>query len=65
MAWRAVASVAFRTEPDGGIVMDVHQIVHDLTGKRLSDQMVQPVYTFRDGSIVRMEIRPDTEVDIF
>jgi len=55
-----VEPVAFRTEPAGRIVIDVHQIVHDLTGQLLSDQMVEHVYTFRDGSIVHMQIRPQT-----
>ena len=56
-----VEPISFRTEPDGRIAIDVHQVVHDLTGKLLSDQMVQHVYTFRGGAIVHMEIRPETQ----
>ncbi len=48
----------FTTESDGRIAVDVHQVVHDKTGKRLADQMVQHVYDIRDGLIRSMEIRP-------
>lgn len=44
----------------GNIVVDVHQIIRDLSGKVLKDQLVQHVYSFRDGLIERMDIRrPD------
>lgn len=55
-----VEPVNFRTEDDGRIVVDVHQVVHDGSGKLLSDQMVQHVYTLHDGLITRMEIRKGT-----
>jgi hypothetical protein len=46
----------------GDTVVDVHQVVRDLSGKILKDQIVQHVYSFRDGLIERMEIqKPDTE----
>jgi hypothetical protein len=44
------------TDESGRIVVDVHQIVRDLTGVLLSDRMVQHVYTLRDGLIQRMDI---------
>jgi ketosteroid isomerase-like protein len=47
----------FRREADGRIAVDVHQVVHDLSGKLLADQMVQHVYEIRDGLIQSMEIR--------
>jgi ketosteroid isomerase-like protein len=47
----------FTAEPDGRIAIDVHQVVHDKTGKLLVDQMIQHVYEFRDGRIQKMEIR--------
>jgi ketosteroid isomerase-like protein len=47
----------FRTEADGRITVNVHQVVHDLGGKLLADQMVQHVYEIRDGLIRNMEIR--------
>jgi ketosteroid isomerase-like protein len=46
----------------GDTVVDVHQVIRDLSGKILKDQIVQHVYSFRDGLIERMEIqKPDTE----
>ena len=44
----------------GCVVVDVHQVVRDLAGSVLVDQMVQHVYSIRDGLIERMDIR---EVD--
>jgi ketosteroid isomerase-like protein len=47
----------FSREADGRIVINVHQVVHDKSGKLLVDQMIQHVYEFRDGLIQGMEIR--------
>lgn len=47
----------FTTETDGRIAVDVHQVVHDKSGKLLVDHMVQHVYDIRDGLIRSMEIR--------
>lgn len=47
----------FTQEADGRIATDVHQVVHDKSGKLVVDQMVQHVYEFRDGLIQSMEIR--------
>ncbi len=47
----------FTREADGRIAIDVHQVVHDRSGKLVVDQMVQHVYEFRDGLIQSMEIR--------
>ncbi|HEV2289259.1 MAG TPA: nuclear transport factor 2 family protein [Candidatus Acidoferrales bacterium] len=41
----------------GNTVVDVHQVVCDLSGNVLKDMMVQHVYSFRDGLIERMDIR--------
>lgn len=49
---------SFRTEEDGRIAITVHQVVHDLAGKLLSDSMVEHVYTIEDGLIRKMEIHP-------
>ena len=38
-------------------MVDVHQVVRDLTGRILADQMVQHVYTIKEGLIQRMDIR--------
>ncbi len=40
----------------GRTVVDVHQVVRDLSGKILVDQMVQHIYTIQDGLIRRMDI---------
>ena len=44
---------------DGGgrIVVEVHQVVRDLSGKILLDRMVEHVYALEDGLIRSMEIR--------
>jgi len=47
----------FRTEEDGRIVVTVHQVVHDLTGKLLSDSLIEHVYTLENGLIQKMDIR--------
>ena len=52
-----VEPVRFTTDPDGDIVVDVHQVVHDLDGNVLADRMVQHVYTVVDGKVRRMRIR--------
>jgi hypothetical protein len=35
----------------------VHQVVRDLTGKVLADEMVEHIYQLEGGSIRRMDIR--------
>lgn len=52
-----VEPVNFQTQADGRIWVHVHQVVRDLGGKLVADQMVQHVYTLRVGLITRMEIR--------
>jgi hypothetical protein len=46
----------FAIDGAGRTVVDVHQVVRDLTGRILSDQIVQHVYTIRDSLIERMDI---------
>ena len=48
----------FRTDEDGRIVITVHQVVHDLAGRLLSDSMVEHVYSIENGLIRKMDIRP-------
>jgi hypothetical protein len=50
----------FTIDGAGRTVVDVHQVVRDLTGKILSDRIVQHVYTVRDGLIERMDIKEVT-----
>jgi predicted phosphodiesterase/ketosteroid isomerase-like protein len=43
--------------PDGRIVVDVHQVVHDPEGGLLADRRVQHVFSIRDGLIESMHVR--------
>jgi ketosteroid isomerase-like protein len=47
----------FTTEETGKVVVDVHQVVRDHSGRIVTNQMVQHVYLFQDGLVRRMEIR--------
>ena len=47
----------FGTDETGRVVADVHQVVRDLAGKVLADQMVQHIYLIENGLIRSMEIR--------
>jgi ketosteroid isomerase-like protein len=51
-----VEPVHIRTGPNGELVVDVHQVVHDLEGKLLLDQMVVHIFRFEDGLIRRFDI---------
>ncbi|MBV8630817.1 MAG: nuclear transport factor 2 family protein [Silvibacterium sp.] len=46
----------FKPGPDGEIIVDVHQVVHDLDGKLLVDQMAVHIFRFEDGLIRRFDI---------
>ncbi len=49
-------------DESGRTVVDVHQVVRDLSGNVLMDRMVQHLYSIQDGRITRMDIRePDTD----
>ncbi len=52
-----VEPVGFSTTPDGEIVVEVHQIVRDLEGNLLVDQMVGHIFRLEDGFIKRFDIR--------
>jgi hypothetical protein len=52
-----VDPVRLAKDEDGRIVVDVHQVVQDLSGELLLDHIVQHVYTFDEDVIVRMDIR--------
>jgi hypothetical protein len=43
-------------DDDGRMVVEVHQVVRDLEGKTLVDQIVHHAYRIRDGLILRMDI---------
>ncbi len=52
-----VEPLAFADDKEGRTVVDVHQVVRDLSGRLILDRMVQHVYWVRDCQIERMEIR--------
>jgi ketosteroid isomerase-like protein len=52
-----VEPVSFTAEADGRVAVTVHQVVRELSGKLLLDQMVEHVYHVEDGRIRSMEIR--------
>ncbi len=51
-----VEPVGFSIGPEGEVIVDVHQVVHDLEGKLLLDQMVVHIFRFEDGLIKRFDI---------
>jgi hypothetical protein len=52
-----VDPVSFSEDESGRIIVDVHQVVRNISGKLLLDRMVQHVYTLKDGLIQSMDIR--------
>jgi ketosteroid isomerase-like protein len=52
-----VTPVAFSTSPDGQVVVEVHQIVRNLQGDVLVDQMVGHIFQIENGLIKRFDIR--------
>jgi hypothetical protein len=53
-----VEPLAFHREPDGRILVDVHQVVRDLAGKTLADLHVGHRFTLANGVIQTMEVCP-------
>ena len=53
-----VEPLEFAREEDGRVNIKVHQVVNDLTGKLLADQIVHHIYQMENGLIRSMEIRP-------
>jgi hypothetical protein len=52
-----VEPVEFSTSPDGAVVIEVHQVVHDLEGNLLVDQMIGHLFHIEDGLVKRFDIR--------
>jgi hypothetical protein len=52
-----VEPVGFSKGPEGEVVVEVHQVVHDLSGKLLLDQMVGHIFRIEDGLVRRFDIR--------
>ena len=59
-----VEPVAFHLEDDGKILVEVHQIVRDLTGAVLADEQVGHCFTFEHGLIQGMELFPLSSSDL-
>ena len=53
-----VEPVAFHPEAAGRILVDVHQVVRDLTGAVLADEHVGHRFTLAHGLIQAMEVGP-------
>jgi hypothetical protein len=51
-----VAPLEIEPDETGRTVVEVHQVVKDLSGKVLADRIVHHAYKFRDGLIERMDI---------
>jgi SnoaL-like domain len=51
-----VEPVAFQLEDAGQILVEVHQVVRDLTGAVLADEQVGHRFTFENGMIKAMEV---------
>ncbi len=51
-----VEPVGFSIGPEQEVIVDVHQVVHDLEGKLLLDQRVVHIFRFEDGLIRRFDI---------
>lgn len=60
-----VEPVAFGAQPDGSILVDVHQVVRDLSGTLVADVHAGHRFTFANGLIQRMEISelPQEKID--
>jgi len=54
---RHVDPVNFELDSSGNVVVGVHQVVRNLSGKVLVDRTVEHVYELRDGLIQSMTIR--------
>ena len=52
-----VDPVAFARDPQGKIVVEVHQVVRDLSGNLLNDKMVGHIFRIEDRLIKRFDIR--------
>ena len=53
-----VEPIAFHLEDDGQVLVEVHQVVRDLTGALLADEHVGHRFTIEHGLIQAMEVCP-------
>ncbi len=54
-----VEPVGFAKRAGGELVVEVHQVVHDLDGTLLQDRMVGHVFWIENGLVVRFDIREE------
>src|SRR6266487_2911471 len=54
-----VEPIQFKKEADGRINVMVHQVVRDMDGKLLADQLIHHIYTIENGLIKTMEIQKE------
>ncbi|HEY4042484.1 MAG TPA: nuclear transport factor 2 family protein [Rhodopila sp.] len=54
-----VEPIGFATGPDGEIIVEVRQTVHDRAGRLLSDRTVGHVFRMEAGLVRRFDIRTD------
>lgn len=59
-----VEPVAFHVEKTGQILVEVHQVVRDLTGALLADERVGHRFTIEHGLIQAMEVCPLSSSDL-
>jgi SnoaL-like domain len=52
-----VEPVGFSDGPEGEVVVEVHQVVRDLSGNVLADRMVGHMFRIENGLIRRFDIR--------
>jgi SnoaL-like domain len=52
-----VEPIGFSTDPEGRVVVEVHQVVHDLAGNLLVDHLVGHIFRIEGGLIKRFDIR--------
>jgi len=55
-----VEPLSFATGPEDEVVAEVHQVVRDLDGNLLMDQMVGHIFRFENGLVSRFDIRGAT-----
>ena len=59
-----VEPISFSDGPDHRVIVEVHQLVRDLHGQLLLDQMVGHIFQFEGGLVRRFDIR-GAEVESF
>ena len=52
-----VEPIGLNQEGNGKLKLTVHQVVHDIEGNLLVDQIIHHIYTFEEGLIKAMEIQ--------